>query len=135
MKKIALALLLAFTLFPAASIAQVAIRIGPPPPVVERRGPPPERGFMWIDGYHRWDGGTMHGCLEGGNGRLIRMHDGLRIAGSTGTGNGCWLRGTGGKRQFLQREMGWAMDTIGQPSTSSHALREHSGSSRRAPWE
>ena len=54
MKKIALALLLAFTLFPAASIAQIAIRIGPPPPVVERRGPPPDRGYVWIDGYHRW---------------------------------------------------------------------------------
>jgi hypothetical protein len=56
-KKIALALLLAFTLFPAASIAQVVIRIGPPPPIVERRGPPPERGFVWIDGYQRWEGG------------------------------------------------------------------------------
>jgi hypothetical protein len=33
MKKIALALLLAFTLFPAASFAQVVVRIGPPPPV------------------------------------------------------------------------------------------------------
>jgi hypothetical protein len=45
MKKIALALLLAFTLLPAASFAQVVIRIGPPPPVVER-----------IAGYHRYEG-------------------------------------------------------------------------------
>jgi hypothetical protein len=56
-KKIVLALLLAFTLFPAVSFAQVVIRIGPPPPIVERRGPPPERGFVWIDGYQRWEGG------------------------------------------------------------------------------
>jgi hypothetical protein len=56
MKKTVLALLLALTLFPAASFAQVVIRIGPPPPVVEVRGVPPERGFVWIDGYHRWDG-------------------------------------------------------------------------------
>jgi opacity protein-like surface antigen len=56
MKKMLLAALLALTLFPAASFAQVVVRIGPPPPVVERRDPPPERGFVWIDGYHRWEG-------------------------------------------------------------------------------
>jgi len=55
-KRIALALLLALSLSPVATFAQVSIRIGPPPPVVERRGEPPERGFVWIDGYHRWDG-------------------------------------------------------------------------------
>ena len=56
MKKIALALLLAFTLFPVAAIAQVSIRIGPPPPVYERRGPPPDRGYVWVNGYHRYEG-------------------------------------------------------------------------------
>ena len=57
MKKIAMAVLLGLALFPAASNAQVVIRIGPPPVVVERPGPPPERGFVWIRGYQRWDGG------------------------------------------------------------------------------
>ncbi len=57
MKKIALAVLLALCLAPAASFAQIAIRIGPPAPIVERRPPPPARGFVWIDGYQRWDGG------------------------------------------------------------------------------
>lgn len=56
MKRIAWALLLGFMLLPAATFAQVVIRIGPPPPVVERRGPPPDRGYAWIDGYQRWDG-------------------------------------------------------------------------------
>ena len=56
MKKIALVLLLAFTFLPAASYAQVVIRVGPPPVVVEHPGPPPERGYVWIAGYHRWDG-------------------------------------------------------------------------------
>jgi hypothetical protein len=56
MKKIALAVLLALTMVPAASFAQVAIRIGPPAPVYERPGPPPGRGFVWIGGYQRWDG-------------------------------------------------------------------------------
>lgn len=55
-RKIALAVLLALVLAPAASLAQVVIRIGPPAPIIERPGPPPERGFVWIAGYHRWDG-------------------------------------------------------------------------------
>src|SRR5208282_3205833 len=55
-KRIALALLLAFTLIPAASFAQVVIRVGPPPPVYERRGPPPGEGYVWQPGYHRYDG-------------------------------------------------------------------------------
>jgi opacity protein-like surface antigen len=55
-KKIAMAVLLALTLLPAASYAQVVIRVGPPPVIVEHPGPPPERGFIWIGGYHRWDG-------------------------------------------------------------------------------
>jgi hypothetical protein len=55
-KKIALTLLLALCMAPAASMAQVVVRIGPPAPIVERRPPPPDRGFVWIDGYHRWDG-------------------------------------------------------------------------------
>ena len=56
MKKIALALLLAFTLFPAATFAQVVVRIAPPAPIVEVRGPRPGTEFVWVDGYHRWEG-------------------------------------------------------------------------------
>jgi len=55
-KKIVLATLLAFILVPASSFAQVSIRIGPPPPVYERRGPPPGDGYVWTNGYHRYDG-------------------------------------------------------------------------------
>jgi hypothetical protein len=56
-KKIALALLFAATLCPVAAYAQVSIRIGPPPPpVVEVRGNPPDRGYVWVDGYHRYEG-------------------------------------------------------------------------------
>jgi hypothetical protein len=53
-KKIVLALLFAITLLPAASLAQVAIRLGPPAPIYERPGPPPGRGFVWIGGYHNY---------------------------------------------------------------------------------
>jgi hypothetical protein len=55
-KKIALALLFAITLCPAASFAQVSIRIGPPVREHENRGRPPERGYVWIGGYQRYEG-------------------------------------------------------------------------------
>lgn len=54
-KKLAVAALFA-SLLPIASEAQIAIRIGPPPPVVERRPPPPRPGYVWQNGYQRWDG-------------------------------------------------------------------------------
>jgi hypothetical protein len=56
MKKIALALLLAVSLIPAASNAQIVVRLRPPAVVIEHPGPPPEPGFVWVSGYHRWDG-------------------------------------------------------------------------------
>lgn len=57
-KKIAMSALLAFTLLPAASFAQVGVvvRVGPPAAVVEHPGPRPHEGYVWIAGYHRWDG-------------------------------------------------------------------------------
>ncbi len=39
MKKFLPALLLAAALMPAASFAQVVVRVGPPAPIVETRGP------------------------------------------------------------------------------------------------
>jgi opacity protein-like surface antigen len=55
-KKLALASLLAFALLPAASFAQVYVRVGPPVAVVEHPGPRPHPGWVWTAGYHRWDG-------------------------------------------------------------------------------
>ncbi len=56
MKKIALALLLGIALVPAASYAQVHIVVAPPAVVIEHPGPPPQAGFVWVAGYHRWEG-------------------------------------------------------------------------------
>ena len=58
MKKIALTLLLAACMVPAVANAQVGVvvRVGPPAPVHEHYGPPPHPGWVWISGYHRWDG-------------------------------------------------------------------------------
>ncbi len=39
----------------AAAYAQYAT-YGPPPPVVERPYAAPGRGYIWVPGYHRWDG-------------------------------------------------------------------------------
>ena len=57
-KKTALSLLLAICLAPAAALAQVGIvvRVAPPAPIVEHYGPPPHEGWVWVDGYHRWNG-------------------------------------------------------------------------------
>lgn len=54
-KKIALAVLFGLTLCPAASFAQIAIRIGPPARQYEHRGRAPGQGYVWIGGYQRYD--------------------------------------------------------------------------------
>ena len=56
MKKFALAALLGAMLLPAAVNAQVVVRIAPPAMVVEHPGPRPGPDYVWIAGYHRWDG-------------------------------------------------------------------------------
>jgi hypothetical protein len=38
--------------------AEVVVRIGPPHAVVERRGPAPGRGYIWVPGYHNWNGNS-----------------------------------------------------------------------------
>jgi hypothetical protein len=51
---------LVFALLMTAGLAsaQVVIRIGPPAPVhIGVVGVAPGPGFVWIEGYHRWDGG------------------------------------------------------------------------------
>jgi WXXGXW repeat (2 copies) len=55
-KKFLPALLLAAALMPAASFAQVVVRVGPPAAIVETRPARPGGEFVWVDGYHRWDG-------------------------------------------------------------------------------
>jgi len=36
--------------------ADVVIRVAPPAPIVERRPVAPGPRYVWIGGYHRWDG-------------------------------------------------------------------------------
>jgi hypothetical protein len=55
-KKFLPTLLLAVTLLPAVSFAQVVVTVRPPAPIVETRPTRPGPEFVWVDGYHRWDG-------------------------------------------------------------------------------
>ena len=56
MKKFAILGILSCALTAAPSFAQVVVRVGPPPVIVEHPGPPPRAGYIWTSGYHRWDG-------------------------------------------------------------------------------
>jgi hypothetical protein len=55
-KKTFLAGLLALCLTPAVAMAQVVVRIAPPPPIAEHHDHPPHDGWVWVEGHHRWDG-------------------------------------------------------------------------------
>jgi hypothetical protein len=40
----------------ASASTRVYVRVGPPVPVVEVRAVAPGPGYVWVAGYHRWDG-------------------------------------------------------------------------------
>lgn len=44
------------TAWPASAAARVYVRVGPPAAVVEVRPVAPGPRYVWINGYHRWDG-------------------------------------------------------------------------------
>ena len=41
---------------PASADTHVYVRAGPPAPVVQVRTVSPGARYVWIDGYHRWNG-------------------------------------------------------------------------------
>lgn len=52
------ALIVAGTLTASDGFAatHVYVRVGPPAPIVEARVVAPGPGYVWVGGYHRWDG-------------------------------------------------------------------------------
>ena len=54
---VATAALLSIPSFSPAFAQHIYVRVGPPPVVVEHPGPRPHRGWVWVGGFHRWDGG------------------------------------------------------------------------------
>jgi hypothetical protein len=55
-KKTWIGLVFAGLLSASGLYADVVVRIAPPRPVVERHDRAPGRGYIWINGYQRWDG-------------------------------------------------------------------------------
>jgi hypothetical protein len=51
-----IALVFASALTFSAAAAEVVVRVAPPAAIVETRGVAPGPGYIWIGGYHRWDG-------------------------------------------------------------------------------
>jgi hypothetical protein len=43
-----------------AYAADVIVRVAPPAPVVETRPAAPGAGYVWIGGYHKWDGAAYN---------------------------------------------------------------------------
>jgi hypothetical protein len=41
---------------PASAGARVYVRIGPPAPIAEVRGVAPGPRYVWVPGYHNWNG-------------------------------------------------------------------------------
>jgi hypothetical protein len=82
---------------PASASTRVYVRVGPPAPIVEVRPVAPGPRYVWVDGYHRWNGRALRGCQGGGSCRRVHAPYGFldggymrnaAIIGSTGTGVG-----------------------------------------------
>jgi hypothetical protein len=56
----------------ALQAAEVVVRVGPPAPIVEHRAVRPGAGYVWIGGFHRWDG-RAYGLRAVGNLLLARL--------------------------------------------------------------
>jgi len=56
-KQLWLGSFLGLFLIAGAASAEVIVQIAPPAAIVEVRPTPPSRRYVWIAGYHRWDGG------------------------------------------------------------------------------
>ena len=56
LRKGLLGLVFAGALAVTAMAAEVIVRIAPPRPVVERAIAAPGPGYVWVPGFHRWDG-------------------------------------------------------------------------------
>ena len=57
----------------SAMAADVIIRVAPPRPLVEQRVVAPGPGYVWIPGFHRWDG-RAYGWVPGRWERPPRPH-------------------------------------------------------------
>jgi hypothetical protein len=59
-----LGFVLAIGLVVPLSAEDIIVRVAPPRAVVEHRPSRPGREYVWVNGYHRWDG-SRHVWVEG----------------------------------------------------------------------
>jgi hypothetical protein len=79
----------------SAAFAQVVVRVAPPPPIVERHPVAPGPRYVWVGGYHRWDGRRYVGCLAAGLCRLAPALSGFPDTGTPAPAAGYGLGVTG----------------------------------------
>ena len=97
MKKIAMAVLLALSLAPAASFAQVVVRIGPPAPIVERRPPPQSAALCGLTDISAGMAAATFGFPAAGIVHPIPARIGLPTTGFTAAAVGSWSKATGAR--------------------------------------
>ena len=56
MKKLLIGSALGFLLTTGVVFAEVVVTVRPPAAIVETRPVAPGAGYVWVPGYHRWDG-------------------------------------------------------------------------------
>ncbi len=106
MRRFCTTLLLAAGLCFTAGAAEVFVTVAPPHAVVEKRPARPGREYVWVNGYHNWDG-HAHVWVAGavGSNRLIRIRYGLPIDGNTVRAATSWLKVTGSKAVFRSHRL------------------------------
>ncbi len=98
MKNKLIAALFGMSLLVGSASAQIVVRIGPPPPPRHEFVPvAPGPGYVWVPGFHQYDGRAYawvpgHYVL-----RRIRMRAGCRDTGLSIAVDGCGERDTGDK--------------------------------------
>jgi hypothetical protein len=61
-----------------ANAAEVVVRVAPPRAMVEHRPVRPGPNYVWINGYHRWDGNAYR--WEGGRWEMPPRHHAVWVA-------------------------------------------------------
>jgi len=79
MKKLLLAAAATALLGTSAAFAQVVVRVAPPAPIIERRPIAPGPGYVWVGGFHRWDGARY--VWVGGHWMMPPRRGGVWVAG------------------------------------------------------
>ena len=84
----------------SVAAADIIVKEHPPKAVVETRGHAPGKGYVWVPGYHRWDGSHCGRKVVGTN-RLARTRTGCLRNGCIVMTGTCLSKDTGAKTPYL----------------------------------